>query len=402
MDELDQFLSFPAEEGMNAPATQAPVLTVEEIMSFDPSSTVPMKECKIVQTHSIAPSPYVFSRSPEIPLTVNLDGFRYSKPAQMIIPELRITTEDDVTFGSLGIPLSHLEENGQDQWGVPSPLMHGSLAPPASPYLTVPQQSIRRDSLSSIHSGSSLIDLDNLDIYDDISEGCLSPSTAISQGWDPQIVCVPSPLISIIPSPMAPIMNTSSASVTPTMLKPILPKTEIPAESMSRFWESNSGLGLVDPNLDLNLVSQDPKTQDSFQKMLVSLGLYPSDDSMQDGEEEHSEESLKEEDSEETPCKQSEKMSSNDTLYERERSASLDSLAPTEKKKPFWTVVKSDRRTLYQCPYPDCLKSMFLHQNSNSQRSRAHTTSRVITEVTRANDHLHAISVNLHSLESTI
>ena len=101
----------------------------------------------------------------------------------------------------------------------------------------------------------------NLNISDSLSEGYLSPASAVAQGWTPQVIYVPSPMIQMIPSPM-------TSSMIPS---PLLPSMgQISQEAMARFTQANSGLGLVSPN-ESSLQPNEP----TFEEMLSLLGVLP-------------------------------------------------------------------------------------------------------------------------------
>jgi hypothetical protein len=104
-------------------------------------------------------------------------------------------------------------------------------------------------------------------ISSQMNEGYLSPASAIAQGWTPQIVYVPSPMIHMIPSPMP-------SSMIPSPSLP--PMNYITQEAMDRFTHMNSGLGLLNPEINPENENQE-LVQLPFEDMLSSLGLLPVD-----------------------------------------------------------------------------------------------------------------------------
>jgi hypothetical protein len=106
--------------------------------------------------------------------------------------------------------------------------------------------------------------LEQENVYFTMNEGYLSPASAIAQGWTPQIVYVPSPMIHMIPSPMPTSMIPSPS---------IPPMNHLTQEAIARFEHNNAGLGLVNP--EVNAENQEV-VQSSFEDMLSSLGLLPA------------------------------------------------------------------------------------------------------------------------------
>jgi hypothetical protein len=310
------------------------------------------------------------------------------------------------------LPQSNNSHSSNNQ-GLSSSLSSSYLAPVAPPASPNVYSNAGHSSGSLLHkrrgsdpsSALSYLDLDNLELRDDISEGFLSPGTAIAEGWDPQIICVPSPLISMIPSPhpnspffpLHPgfVGAKPAQSKNPLLRSPSPPastlnpnatntQSRIPPSAMSRFFESNSGLGLgafqdeEDESAelgDINLISQDPENLESFEKMLVSLGLAPSNARSMPVKKEIS--SSEEDEEEALPH-----SASADTLVDHS-SQSSDShgqeektlKAKSERSKPFWKIVKTGQRTLYQCPFPNCLKTFTRPYNLKSHY-RGHTGER--------------------------
>jgi hypothetical protein len=105
--------------------------------------------------------------------------------------------------------------------------------------------------------------LEQENMYSSMNEGYLSPASAIAQGWTPQIVYVPSPMIHMIPSPMPTSMIPSPSMPSMNHLIP---------EAIARFEHNNAGLGLLNP--EVNAENQEV-VQSSFEDMLSSLGLLP-------------------------------------------------------------------------------------------------------------------------------
>lgn len=145
----------------------------------------------------------------------------------------------------------------------------------------------------------------DMHIQDTFSEGYLSPASAIAQGWTPQVVFVPSSMIHMIPSPMP-------TSMIPSTLLP--PTTHLTPEEMVRFNHGNTGLGLLNP--DINPQSQE-LAQSSFEDMLSSLGLLPNIESQN-----------------------------------------------LENKFHKITAFKGNDRTLYRCPWANCEKSKIFRQTN--------------------------------------
>jgi uncharacterized Zn-finger protein len=151
---------------------------------------------------------------------------------------------------------------------------------------------------------------------------------------------------------------------------------------MSRFFESNSGLGLgangEEPLElgDMNLISQDPENLESFEKMLVTLGLAPASSSSTTS----SKVTVKQEDmllspDHEVKREQLSHSSSSETLADHSHHRHDEPKATKSRPKPFWNVVKTDQRTLYQCPYPNCFKTFTRPYNLKSHY-RGHTGER--------------------------
>lgn len=244
-----------------------------------------------------------------------------------------------------------------------------------------------------------------------ISEGYFSPSVALAEGWTPEILCIPSPLIHAIPSPMpyfsngfnqSPLMSASPQLRLALENQHLAQQMRMhqgqqqqtfphsTPETMQKFWASNSGLGLNNPNkLDIQTLSHDPELQVSFESMLVSLGLAPEEvqDNPSQGTGQQSQQpqqssfsalGLVQPSVPSTVSRSAfpkppayprpvQASSSTETLVDKAESQPTSvcaspsvPLSGGERRKPFWNLVKSDGRTLYQCPYQDCGKSKFL------------------------------------------
>jgi hypothetical protein len=242
-----------------------------------------------------------------------------------------------------------------------------------------------------------------------VSEGYFSPSVALAEGWIPEILCIPSPLIHAIPSPMPYFsngLNQSPLMSSSPQHRLVLEQQHLQQmqqqqqqqqnfshsnpEMMQKFWASNSGLGLNNPNqTDIQTLSRDPELQVSFESMLVSLGLAPAESLIPEepllGGNQQSQQQQQQgsfsslgliQPSASSTMSQSafgkppayprpaQPSSSTETLVDKaESQPSSVCASPSipvlggDRRKPFWNLVKSDGRTLYQCPYPDCGKS---------------------------------------------
>lgn len=400
-DEFEEFLTFspalppaPSPSSWTGAAADSTDLLPQTLGDLDPEFNLDTGELLPSNETYFIPEVRI-TRAPEEEDCSLLEGEFFSEPALLQggapipFPSSRVSFQANNSVST---------KNNSSSDRLSTSLSSSYLSPPSAPPTT---PNLFGNGLSQKRRGSdpsaalTYLDLDTLDLRDDVSEGFLSPGTALAEGWDPQIICVPSPLISMIPSPypnspffpVHPGFNPLAAQAQgippskPSAADPTPLKSAISPSAMSRFFESNSGLGLgadgeepVDLG-DMNLISQDPENLESFEKMLVSLGLAPSS-SADDGTAIKQEQSMVSPDHDE---KFLPSFSSAETLTASSQSHhhhhSGESKTAKSRPKPFWNIVKTGQRTLYQCPFPNCSKTFTRPYNLKSHY-RGHTGER--------------------------